>query len=434
MPNDCPGGGNPPDLSACIAELRNCLSRQDFAGAFDAVNRAMLMAPTNPELWICRSDLFRLRGDKDNAYEDLKKAILMAPRFPPAYLALSHFLAETGRSEHAVIMLQKGLSISPGDPAMLELLAVLSRQKRISKIKQRRSTANSAGMPQLIPTRSDHFQEFLQTLALEQTEWARRTDFERTLLTDGQPFVLPGYCYPCQKTSEFEVDYLYSSVRAGLSIPNWRERLVCPHCQLNNRLRASIHLWEHLLEPEPLSSIFIAEQTTPLYAWLHNNYIHVTGSEYLGDSVPFGQKNDQGIRNESLTQLTFGPDLFDFLMIFDVFEHIPDYAKTLRECYRVLKPGGSLFFSVPFHSHAEKNIVRATLTQTGEIQHILPPEYHGDPVKIKGCLCFYTFGWELLDECRGAGFREVAHYSYWSREFGYLGALNGLPMILVARK
>lgn len=38
---------------------------------------------------------------------------------------------------------------------------------------------------------------------------------------------------------------------------------------------------------------------------------------------------------------------FDSAMCFEVLEHVPNPEKALRELFRVLKPGGSLVFSVP---------------------------------------------------------------------------------------
>ena len=82
---------------------------------------------------------------------------------------------------------------------------------------------------------------------------------------------------------------------------------------------------------------------------------------------------------------------------------------------------GALFFSVPFELHSEKNIVRAAMNVDGEINHFMPPEYHGDPLNPEGCLCFYHFGWELLDDLKSAGFETATAMIYWSKEFAYLG-------------
>ncbi len=86
---------------------------------------------------------------------------------------------------------------------------------------------------------------------------------------------------------------------------------------------------------------------------------------------------------------------------------------------------------MPFARASKENIVRAHLSQTGEIVHLLPPEYHGDPLKTEGCLCFRHFGWEILEDLRAVGFKHSQALIYWSKEFGYLG---GEQLIFVARK
>jgi hypothetical protein len=99
--------------------------------------------------------------------------------------------------------------------------------------------------------------------------------------------------------------------------------------------------------------------------------------------------------------------------------------------FRVLKPGGWLFFSVPFATHQDAHVVRARIKENGKIEHLMEPEYHSDPLGDAGCLCFYHFGWDLLDELRAIGFTDASAQLFWSREFGYLG---GEQMLLLARK
>lgn len=255
--------------------------------------------------------------------------------------------------------------------------------------------------------------------------------FEKNLVPDNcTEFTFNGYCYVCGTYVDFSVDFEHSCTLDGILMPNWRERLVCPGCHLNNRMRAVVHIFNQTCQPSLGSRIYITEQITALYQKIKLSFPHVVGSEYLGDSVDYGALDRKGIRNEDLTQLSFDNDKFDYILSFDVFEHVPNYKKALAECCRCLKPGGMLFFSVPFVKTAEKNIVRAYVSNTGEVIHILPPEYHGDPLG-SSCLCFYHFGWEILTEINTVGFKDVKALFYWSQELGYLG---GEQVIFVATK
>ena len=49
---------------------------------------------------------------------------------------------------------------------------------------------------------------------------------------------VPGYCWPCRAPSQFLYDLQYSNGRDV----NWRERLVCTRCGLNNRLRLTVQV------------------------------------------------------------------------------------------------------------------------------------------------------------------------------------------------
>jgi hypothetical protein len=263
------------------------------------------------------------------------------------------------------------------------------------------------------------------------SDYLKREHYERSFLKDSKPFSVEGYCYICQKAVKFYVDYLYSYEIDGVLMPNWRESLICPLCGLNNRMRASIHLFKQVLNPSPESKIYISEQTTPLYQWFVNNYVNVTGSEYLGKGTTHGQMNARGIRNEDMTCLSFADSQFDFILSFDVFEHVPDFQRAFQECFRVLKHNGKIFFTVPFEVNSEKNIIRAIKKENNDIEHLLPPEYHVDPINSRGCLAFYRFGWEMLSQLRQSGFGHVHAYVYWSKEFGYLG---GEQFVFVAGK
>jgi 2-polyprenyl-3-methyl-5-hydroxy-6-metoxy-1,4-benzoquinol methylase len=258
-------------------------------------------------------------------------------------------------------------------------------------------------------------------------EYARRAALERASVGDARGFALQGYCAVCRNDTSFHADFEYAFTDAeGNKYPNWRERLVCTSCELNNRVRASIHLFRQECAPQQNANIYMTEQTTTLYAWMKRHYTSVVGSEYLGSERPPGETNSDGIRHESLTELSFEDNLFDYILSFDVLEHIPDYQAAIQECSRVLRPGGQMLFSVPFCFDSNQHIVRARMLEDGSVEHLMEPEYHGDPINVAGCLCFYHFGWQLLDEFREAGFNSVKALFYWSDNFGYLGGDQAL--------
>ena len=51
--------------------------------------------------------------------------------------------------------------------------------------------------------------------------------------------------------------------------------------------------------------------------------------------------------NADVTNLSFEDSSFDLIISFDVFEHIDNDQKCIDECFRVLRKGGNLVFTVP---------------------------------------------------------------------------------------
>lgn len=225
---------------------------------------------------------------------------------------------------------------------------------------------------------------------------------------------LPGYSVTAEEQVGFTID-------RNLKLPdgtyNLRETVNCPKTGFNTRMRAAVHAVKYF-EKDRAASIYIAEQKTPLFKYLESYYADVTGSEYLGDMVPLGSRNAEGLRNEDATQLTFADDSFDVALSFEVLEHIPDYRKALHETRRVLRQGGRFYFTAPFVPSWQETIVRAKI-ESGEIVHILEPEYHGDPVRAEGILCFQHFGWDIVDSLAEAGFSDIQALAFDQPDHGY---------------
>jgi SAM-dependent methyltransferase len=203
-----------------------------------------------------------------------------------------------------------------------------------------------------------------------------------------------------------------------------REGLHCAKCGMSARQRAGVALlWMHAGGSD---SIYVTEQSTRLYAWLQSRHGGIRGSEFEPDPVRRAEMaaylasmgGSGEIAFEDVTRLSMADASQDVVLSFDVLEHVPDYRAALREFARVLRVGGSLLATFPF-TDAASTVVRASLLDDGTLKHHLEPEYHGDPIGGP-VLCFYHFGWDLLDELRAAGFTRAAMAMPWAPEQGIL--------------
>ena len=271
------------------------------------------------------------------------------------------------------------------------------------------------------------FQTFLEN----NPDIREHVQFEAAIMSrrmDEQSFLLDGYCKVCDTPTLFLVDRLFGAQETLQGwMPNWRERLACTRCQLNNRQRAILHAIKEAVDKraanEKTVSLYAMEQITAVFAWLSQHFENVTGSEYLGEEIAGGTIVDgiiKGIRHENVEALSFSDQRFDIITSNDVLEHVNLPEQALAEMYRVLKPGGEIFVTIPFHLHAAQTVCRAKLVE-GEIKHLLPPLYHGNPLSEKGSLVFNDFGWEFVEQLKTVGFQDVSLCHYWSYLYGYLG-------------
>ncbi len=233
--------------------------------------------------------------------------------------------------------------------------------------------------------------------------------------TPTQDVFLAGYCSVCQRQTRFRLGRDHYHERWGYF---FREALSCDHCTLNARMRAALQYMLGLCL-KPAAHIYLTEQVTPMYRYLRQRFPNVVGSEYL-PGEPLGSVKD-GVRCEDLQNLTFADGSFDAVISLDVLEHIPDYKAGLRQMARVLKPGGTLVMTCPFLMQTQKTFNQARLNSNGEIEHLIPkPEYHGNPLGPPS-LSFNTFGWDLLEDMRLAGFKTAQLIPYQNVDLGYVG-------------
>lgn len=106
--------------------------------------------------------------------------------------------------------------------------------------------------------------------------------------------------------------------------------------------------------------------------WLEKHMRSTTKSEYFRDRAT-GTMVD-GVMNQDIQKLTFEDGSFDLVTSNQVFEHVGDDVAGYKEIYRVLRPGGAMFFSVPLYD--TPSTLHTAEVQNGKIAFFGEPEYH----------------------------------------------------------
>jgi SAM-dependent methyltransferase len=216
-----------------------------------------------------------------------------------------------------------------------------------------------------------------------------------------------GYCTICEKNVRFlKLDAVL------------RKHYRCPGCDSIPRFRALIKVlndhfpaWRnmaiHESSPGGASSEKIARECRGYVA-----------SQYFAD-LPRGQmKGNQ--RSEDLEQLTFEDASFDLTVTQDVFEHVLRPERAFAEIARTLKPGGAHVFTVPLY-RGKKTVVRARAGADGSIEHLMKPDYHGNPIDPSGSLVITEWGDELCDFILRASGMQTTILSFCEPQFGLEG-------------
>ncbi|MGH8173402.1 MAG: methyltransferase domain-containing protein [Rhodanobacteraceae bacterium] len=138
----------------------------------------------------------------------------------------------------------------------------------------------------------------------------------------------------------------------------------------------------------------------PLVAYLRRSARSLATSEYF-PGIASGS-TQEGVRCEDVQNLSYADASFDLVTHTEVLEHVPDDARAFAELFRVLRPGGTMLFTVPLHGGSD-TVVRAHL-RDGEVEHLREPVYHNDPLRAQGILAFRDYGTDILDRLREAGF------------------------------
>ncbi len=180
--------------------------------------------------------------------------------------------------------------------------------------------------------------------------------------------------------------------------------------ELNSRKRAGLRSIDMLLQqPQKYfgrrAKAFAAEGVTRAAMILRGTMPFFLGCEYLPTEAE--RQTFFPVPHLDLQDIAFPDSTFDLFYSGDVFEHVPDLTRVLSELLRVLRPGGMVVSTFPFDPRRETTLTKAKILANGEIEHLVQPEYHGNPVRPEeGSLVFSLPGWDLLTKSLDIGFAD----------------------------
>ena len=191
-----------------------------------------------------------------------------------------------------------------------------------------------------------------------------------------------GYCPICE------------SDRMFVSYEGWlRDHYRCMGCFSLPKDRA---LRKVLNQRAPNWKALKVHEVAPNSRFLQKAAANYSSSQYHPDH-PLGETVD-GIRNENIENLTFEDSSIDIFVHLDVMEHIFDQLAAIREMFRVIRPGGAIFFTVPVHKDKRESVCRAKMDDNGVIDYLLPDEYHSSPVGGGKSLVVWDYGQDFIEK------------------------------------
>jgi SAM-dependent methyltransferase len=199
-----------------------------------------------------------------------------------------------------------------------------------------------------------------------------------------------GYCACCRSQTVF------TAHEAWL-----RDWYLCRNCGSIPRQR---HLQTVLDETVSGWHDLTVHESSPSNNFIERWCSDYSSSQYFAD-VPRGEYRD-GVRSENVEALTFLDESIDLFITQDVLEHVFDPEKAIQEIHRVLRPGGAHVFTAPKHRGLDRSRRRAQLSADGMVKHLLPEEYHGNPIGDNKALVTWDYGYDfeqLLSQWSGVG-------------------------------
>lgn len=209
----------------------------------------------------------------------------------------------------------------------------------------------------------------------------------RTLHTDLSSPVLAsaGRCPSCDQESRFvaKTDWL-------------RDGFLCQRCASIPRERAVMLAIERFY---PDWRDAVVHESSPSKRATSARLARECRDYIPSQFFPDGQAGEHrdGYLHQDLEHQSFADGSIDLHVSQDVLEHVFDPAAVFAEVARTLKPGGMHIFTTPLVRKDQPSRRRARLLDDGEVEHLLPAEFHGNPISGEGSLVTVDWGFDIVE-------------------------------------
>jgi SAM-dependent methyltransferase len=192
-----------------------------------------------------------------------------------------------------------------------------------------------------------------------------------------------------------------------------RREARCPNCSSKERDRIfALYLQRYGIRPEGRTILHFSPERPFFRQWKN-----LTG--YVAGDVKASSVANAIV---DITDIQFDEGTFDLIICHHVLEHVPDDAKGISECHRVLKRDGGAFFSVPLDIGRPTTWEPAPGMSKKEVEAVCG----WDHVRL--------YGRDFPERLRTAGFEveEIAFTAEEAERHRLSGA--GVDKVFVARK
>ncbi|HVV74372.1 MAG TPA: hypothetical protein VHI52_23270 [Verrucomicrobiae bacterium] len=140
-------------LTEELDRCAECLNREDYDGAWQALCRALSLAPQNAELLSHRGHLALFLKRAETAQRDFAEALRINPRFAAAWAGMARYHFVRNERPQALSAAERALAVEPTNETALQVKADLGQSKPLPKVVTPPASAPAETRP--VPTQAE---------------------------------------------------------------------------------------------------------------------------------------------------------------------------------------------------------------------------------------------------------------------------------------